>query len=90
MLFEKMDFVHGLPRQRIGRRVLDGFVQGRADCWVVVAREEQDLEDWMQSEEQAIEVAPLRICTAVLENGDLILDDIDPDGSERLDWPEPA
>ncbi len=90
MLFEKMDFVHGLPRQRIGRRVLDGFVQGRADCWVVVAREEQDLEDWMQSEEQAIEVAPLRICTAVLENGDLILDDIDPDGSELLDWPEPA
>ena len=88
MLFEDMDLVHRLPLQKIGRRVLDGFVQGRADCWVVVAREERDLEDWFQSEEQAVEVAPLRMCTAVLANGDLILDDSDPNSSELLDWPE--
>ncbi len=89
MLFEEMDLIHRLPRQKIGRRVLDGFVQGHRDCWVVVAREERDLEDWFQSEEQAVEVAPLRMCTAVLDNGNLILDDSDPDGSELLDWPEP-
>ncbi len=54
-----------------------------------MARKEQDLEDWFQSEEQAVEVAPLRMCTAVLDNGNLILDDSDADGSELLDWPEP-
>ena len=88
MRFEEMELIPRLPRQKIGRRVLDGFVQGPADCWVVVAREEQDLEDWCQSEEQAVEVAPLRICTAVLDNGDLILDDSDSDGGELPDWPE--
>ncbi len=88
MLFEEMDLIHRLPRQKIGRRVLDGVVQGRLDCWVVVAREERDLEDWFQSEEQAVEVAPLCMCTAVLDNGNLILDDSDSDGSELLDWPE--
>ncbi len=89
MRFEEMDLIPSLPRQRIGRRVLDGIVQGHADCWVVVPREERDLEDWCQSEEQAVEVAPLRICTAVLDNGNLILDDSDSDRDELLDWPEP-
>ncbi len=79
MLFEEMDLIHRLPRQKTGHR----------DCWVVVAREERDLEDWFRSEEQAVEVAPLRMCTAVLDNGNLILDDSDSDGSELLDWPEP-
>ena len=88
MLFEDMDLVHRLPLQKIGRRVLDGFVQGHPDCWVVVAREERDLEDWFQSEEQAVEVVPLRMCTAVLDNGNLILDDSDSTGRELLDWPE--
>ena len=88
MRFEEMDLIRRSPRQSIGRRPLNGFVQGHADCWVVVAREEQDLEDWCQSEEQAVEVAPLRICTAVLDNGNLILDDGNPDGGELLDWPE--
>ena len=37
---------------------------------------------------QAVEVPPLRMCTAVLANGDLILDDSDPNSSELLDWPE--
>ncbi len=90
MRFEEMDLIHRLPRQKIGQRVLDGFVQGPADCWVVVAREERDLEDWFQSEEQAVEVAPLRMCTAVLDNGNLILDDSDSDRSELLDWPDPT
>ena len=89
MRFEEMDLIPRPPRQNIGRRVLNGLVQGHADCWVVVAREERDLEDWCQSEEQAVEVAPLRICTAVLDNGNLILDDSDSDGGELLDWPEP-
>ena len=88
-MFEDMDLVHRLPLQKIGRPVLDGFVQGRADCWVVVAREERDLEDWMQSEEEAVEVAPLRFCTAVLDDGSLILDDRDSDRCELPDWPEP-
>ncbi len=89
MRFEEMDLIPRLRRQTIGRRILDGFVQGHADCWVVVAREEGDLEDWLRSEEQAVEVAPLRICTAVLDNGILILDDSDSDRDELLDWPEP-
>ncbi len=88
MLFEETDLLYSLPRQKIGRRVLDGGVEGRPDCWVVVAREEKDLEDWFRSEEQAVEVVPLRMCTAVLDNGNLILDDSDSDGSELVDWPE--
>ena len=63
MRFEEMDLIPRAPRQKIGRRVLNGFVRGHADCWVVVAREERDLEDWCLSEEQAVEAAPLRICT---------------------------
>jgi len=88
MLFEETDLMYSLPRQNIRRRVLDGVVQGRPDCWVVVAREERDLEDWFQSEEQAVEAVPLRMCTAVLDNGDLILDDSESDGCELPDWPE--
>jgi len=86
--FEEMDLTPRPPRRRISRRVLNGFVRGHAACWVVVAREERDLEDWCKSEQQAVEVAPLRICTAVLDNGNLILDDSDTDGRELLDWPE--
>ena len=88
MRFEEMDMIPRSPRPVTGRRVLDGFVQGRSDCWVVVAREERDIEEWCQSEEQAVAVAPLRICTAVLDNGDLILDGSDASGRELLDWPE--
>ncbi len=88
MRFEEMDLIPRSRRQTIGRRILDGFVQGHADCWVVVAREERDLEEWCQSEEQAVEVAPLRVCTAVLDNGDLILDGSDASGSGLLDRPE--
>ena len=41
MRFHEMDLTHRTQRHRIGRRVLDGFVQGHADCWVVVARDER-------------------------------------------------
>lgn len=88
MPFEDIDLGLRLPRRGVSRRVLDGIVQGRPDCWVVVAREERDLEEWLQFEEQAVEAVPLRICTAVLENGDLILDDSQNDPADLLDWAE--
>ncbi len=55
------------------RRVWDGIVKGAPDCWVVVAREEQDLADWFESEELAIGAAPLRICRAILDDDVLVL-----------------
>ena len=73
MLFEDLDPGRVPARQQIGSRVVGGTVEGQSDCWVVVAREERDLDDWLRSEEQAIEAAPLRMCRAVLDNGDLIL-----------------
>ncbi len=91
MMFEEMDLIPRVSRRQTSHQFLNRLVQGPADCWVVVAREERDLEDWLQSEEQAVEVAPLRICTAVLDNGDLILDEIiESDPSELSDWPEPT
>ena len=88
MLFEDMDLAQRLPQRCASRRILDGIVQGQPDCWVVVAREERDLEEWLQSEEQAVEAVPLRMCTAVLDNGDLILDGSGNDPAELLDWAE--
>jgi hypothetical protein len=64
-------------RTRDSRRVWDGTVRGVPDCWVVVARDESDLADWVECEERAVEAAPLRICSAIVEDGVLVLTDRD-------------
>jgi hypothetical protein len=64
--------------------VWDGFVRGNPDCWVVVARDERDLVDWIRWEELALEAAPLRICRAILEDDVLVLEDSAVDDGEPL------
>jgi hypothetical protein len=81
MLFERSQ-LRDLPlRSPATRRVWDGLVRGIPDCWVFVARDEEDLADWMRSEELAVEEAPLRICRAIVDDDLLLLADTDDDGS---------
>ena len=61
------------------RRVWNGHVRGNPDCWVVVARDERDLADWLLCEELALEASPLRICRAILDDDVLVLEDSDLD-----------
>jgi hypothetical protein len=49
---------------------------------VVVARDERDLAEWFQSEEVALDAAPLRICRAILDDDVLILEDSDLEDGE--------
>jgi hypothetical protein len=49
------------------------LVRGIPDCWVVVARDEADLEAWIEAESLALEASPLRVCRAVLDDDLLIL-----------------
>jgi hypothetical protein len=69
-------------RSRARRLVWDGYVRGHPDCWVVVARDEGDLAEWLQAEELALDAVPLRICRAILDDDNVILEDSDVEDDE--------
>jgi len=81
MLFERSELRDRPLRSPSTRRVWDGLVRGVPDCWVVVARDEEDIADWTHAEELAIEEAPLRICRAIVDDDLLVLAETDDDGS---------
>ena len=60
------------------RLVWDGWVAGRPDCWLLVPRSEDDLDDWLYSEASATEVAPLRVCRELCADGTVVLSETDP------------
>lgn len=60
------------------RRVWEGLVDGRPECWLLVPRDEADLDEWLISEVTATEVAPLRVCREICEDGSVILSETDP------------
>lgn len=73
MLFDETQRIDRPTRLTPARRVWDGYVRGIPDCWVVVARDEQDLFDWFECEEVALEAAPLRLCRAILDDDMLLI-----------------
>lgn len=75
MLFARSDRGTCTGRARDARRVWDGSVRGVPDYWVVVPHDERDLADWLESEAVAVEAAPLRICSAIVDDGVLVLTD---------------
>lgn len=79
MHFERADLDDRFVRNRAARRVWDGLVRGLPDCWVVVARDERDLAEWMECEMAAVDEAPLRICRAILDDDVLVLSPTDED-----------
>ena len=87
MLFERSQLTDRPLRSRSTRRVWDGLVRSIPDCWVVVARDDEDLVDWMHSVELAVEEAPLRICRAILDDDLLVLVDTDGDDEPLADLP---
>lgn len=86
MLSERSQLRDRPLRPRSARRVWAGLVRGIPDCWVVVARDDEDLYDWVHSEELAVEEAPLRICRAIVDDDLLVLADSD-DGATLTDLP---
>ncbi len=72
-------------RGRATQRVWDGLVRGLPDCWVVVPRDDADLIDWLESELCAVDEAPLRICSAILDDDRLVLTGPDDDPDFDLD-----
>jgi hypothetical protein len=74
----------GLKAERL---VWDGFVRGRPDCWVVVARDAWELAEWGRYEALALEAAPLRICRAILGDGVLLLEKPDLEDDELFSNP---
>ena len=75
MLFEDGDLLPRLPGPRTGWRTLDRILGDPPAGWVVVGRTEQDLWDWAECEDLAIVSSTLRICTAVLDDGSLVIRD---------------
>jgi hypothetical protein len=67
----------------VTRRVWEGWVDGRPDCWVLVPRDEADLEEWLYSEASATEVVPLRVCRELSDDGRVVLSGTDP-GDDAL------
>lgn len=65
------------------RRVWEGWVDGRPECWVLVPRDEADLEEWLYSEASATEVVPLRVCRELGGDGRVVLSETDP-GDDAL------
>lgn len=77
-MFEEFEPDRRLPIQRPrARRVWDGRVRGNLEYWVVVARDEEDLGEWLLPEQEGVEMTSLRVCRAILENGELVLEEDD-------------
>jgi hypothetical protein len=85
MLFERPQTSFPRIRGRATQRVWDGWVKGLPDCWVVVPRDDADLIDWLESELAAVDEAPLRICSAIVDDDLLLLTDSDDDADLDLD-----
>ena len=62
------------------RRVWEGRASGRPDCWLLVPKDDSDLDDWLCSEASATEVVPLRVCRELCTDGSLVLSEADPCG----------
>ncbi len=88
MLIEDGDLVSHLSRKRTGSRLLDRILGDHPEGWVVVARAEQELWDWAECEELAIDSSTLRICTAVLDDGSVVIRDRVPEPDAVSDGPE--
>ena len=65
------------------RRVWDGWVAGRPACWLLVPKDEADLDEWLYSEASATEAVPLRVCREICEDGTVVLSETDP-GDEAI------
>ena len=73
MHYEPSMAVDRPARERNAGRVWEGTVHGVTDWWVVVARDERELEEWVVSEQEAVEVAPLRVCRAIVGDDSLVI-----------------
>lgn len=85
MLDERAECRLPVLRGRATQRVWDGVVRGLPDCWVVVPRDDADLVDWLESELAAVDAAPLRICSAILDDDLLVLSETDDEPDLDLD-----
>ncbi len=87
MQFERSELCPRPSRTQTAPRVWSGTVHGQPDCWVVVARDDRDLMEWEHWEDLALEVAPLRICRAILDDGVLLLEESLPEDFESFSDP---
>ena len=65
------------------RGVVDALVVDERDLWAVVARHGERIEEWLHGS-GGEEVAPLRVCRTLLENGRVVLDQTDPERDHLL------
>ena len=70
-------------RRPQARGVVDALVMNERDLWVVVARQGESIDEWLHGS-CGEEVAPLRVCRTLLGNGEIVLDDADPDRDQLL------
>lgn len=78
MQFEK-DRIASIETYRSRKRgVVDALVVNQRDLWVVVAPQDESIDDWLHGS-SGQEVAPLLVCRKLLSNGQLILADPDPE-----------
>ena len=70
-------------RRPQARGVVDALVMNERDLWVVVARQGESIDEWLHGS-GGKEVAPLRVCRTLLENGEIVLDNADPDRDQLL------
>lgn len=80
MLFEETEPGREIASRGMrSRRVWDGLVRGNHEYWVVVAREGEDMAEWLRPDEKGLESTPLRVCRAILDDDVLVLgeDDFD-------------
>ena len=84
MQYESFQSTERVPEVGTPRRVLDGLVRGIPDCWVMVPRDEYELIEWFRSEEVALESAPMRVCRAILDDGLLVLEELQVDEYEAI------
>jgi hypothetical protein len=64
------------------RGIVDGLVVGDRDLWLVVARSDESIEEWLHGGE-GDEIAPLMICRGLTKDR-LLLDASDPDCDRLL------
>jgi len=67
------------PRARSDDQpIVDGLLLDNGEIWVVVARNEEDLDGWLD------DGLPLKLCRAVLDDDTLLLGESDPDRDSLL------
>jgi len=63
---------------------VDDLIKGDAPVWVVVTRDDPEIDRPFLREEDCESLAPLRICRAVLADGSLVIGTVDPDQDESM------